>query len=108
MWLLYLSWQCVTHLQAAGNIAAGDATSLRRANVREPANATVYRSLAELAVGDEAEALLVEAHRRSQFDARILVHLGLLRERLGRDHEAEADLLQATRISSLFLPRWTL
>lgn len=110
--LLVAALHTLSHLRAEKARAGSDALSLTRAAVLEPANAAAHAAVArsQLQRGnqDEAERSLVEAHRRSPADTRILTELALLHEQQHDLHHAEQELLQAARLSSLFEPRWTL
>lgn len=90
--------------------ASGRPEAIRRAAELAPRNAQYRLGLAELAEreGEDPVPFLKQAADSSPADAAIRIHLGLREELAGRMAEAEAQLLQAARLSRKYLPRWTL
>jgi hypothetical protein len=83
---------------------------MRRAAELAPRRAQFQLGLAELAerAGGDPVAFLRQAALLSPADASIRIHLGLREEFAGRISEAEAQLIEAARLSRKYLPRWTL
>jgi tetratricopeptide (TPR) repeat protein len=85
----------------------GDAASVRQAVRLSPGNAEYATSLAQ-AEPDRAEPILKEAAAYNPRDASLRVELGLAAEQRGDFRDAEASLLEATRLDTGFGPRWAL
>lgn len=90
--------------------ASGEPEAMRRAAQLVPHRAQYLLGLAELAEreGDDPIPFLRQAAASSPADAAIRIHLGLREELAGRMAEAEAQLVEAARLSRKYLPRWTL
>lgn len=90
--------------------ASGRPEAMRRAAELVPRRAEFQLGRAELAErsGQDPVPLLRRAAALSPADASIRIHLGLREELAGRIAVAEAELLQAARLSRKYLPRWSL
>jgi hypothetical protein len=111
---LALAGCCVVGVYWAALLGVADAyfqkatdASVRRAVGIVPDEARYYLRLAQLS-DSNPEPLLERALKLNPFDAETLIDLGVDAELRGDFPRAEASLVEAARLDSTWLPRWTL
>jgi len=108
--LVWAGFASIRQAWAEHLFASGRPEQMRRALELISGRAEFYLGLAEVAerAGEDPIPWLRQAAVLSPADASIRIHLGLREEIAGRVAEAEAQLLEAARLSRKYLPRWTL